>query len=105
MVTESGSEPICGIVHTSIYLRYSNPDDNLIMSLTAFPIDSPLEFEWIRVRPNLFTIKMMCYKYTTILCVSTLQEVHCIPYRILWYLQVASTVNDTELHVHVAKCH
>ena len=41
MVTESGFEPICGIVHTSTYLRYFNPDDNLIMSLTAFPIDSP----------------------------------------------------------------
>ena len=41
MVTETSSEPICGIVHTSTHLRYFNPDDNLVMSLTAFPIDSP----------------------------------------------------------------
>ena len=27
----------------------------------------------------------MCYKYTTIPCVSTLQEVHCIPYSILMH--------------------
>ena len=54
IVNESGSEPICGIVHTSTYLRYFNPDDNLIRSLTAFPIDSPrtaslLESKWVCV--------------------------------------------------------
>ena len=84
MVTESGSQPICGNVHTSTYLRYSNPDDNLIMSLTAFPVDSPrtalsLNRDGYVKSSNLFTIKMMCYKYTTIPCVSILKEVHCIP--------------------------
>ena len=74
-------------VHTSAYSRFFNPDDNLIRSLTAFPIDSQwtaslLESKWKCIclkLCNLLTEKRMCYKYTIIPCVSALQEVYCIP--------------------------
>ena len=54
--------PHTGLNTTRTYRRLSNPDDNVIRSLTAFPIASPwtallLESKWVYIRPKrtLFT--------------------------------------------------
>ena len=102
MVTESGSEPICGIVHTNTYSRYSNPDDNLIRSLTAFPIDSPrtaspLECKWYVYVSNHPT----CCEKGDVLYINV-QSFHvCLHYTVYHtaycgayvHVHVASTVN------------
>ena len=73
-----------GGVHTSTYKRYFNPDDNLIISRTAFAIDSPLT---ACVHEHLFIIEKCDVNIHV--CLHYIYTAYCYV-----HIHIASTINE-----------